>query len=289
MTYNCRNMEGGLFVKQIVAVHDLSGLGRCSLAVVMPVLAALGVRACPLPTAALSAHTAFPPVGELVFTDLTHQMEGILAHWKALGAEFDGFYSGFLGSPEQMDILARHLPALRRPGFLAMVDPVMGDNGHTYRTYTAEMCEKMAELAAQADIITPNLTEAAILLGEDYDPRPDAAKVSDWLHRLSLDGRRSVIVTGVSAAPGQTGAACLERATGETHIAQAPEAAGCFSGTGDLFAAVAFGKLLSGAAPADACDVAAEFVSRASQATLDRGGNPVEGADFEPLLGLLTR
>ncbi len=275
-------------MKQIVAVHDLSGLGRCSLSVVGPVLAALGVRACALPTAVLSAHTAFPPVGELVFTDLTYQMEPILAHWDALGVRFDGFYSGFLGSPEQMDILARHLPALRRPGFLAMVDPVMGDNGHTYRTYTAEMCKRMAELAEKADIITPNLTEAAILLGEEYDPRPGAAKVARWLERLSLDGRRSVIVTGVSASPGQTGAACLERETGEIHVAQAPEAAGCFSGTGDLFAAVAFGKLLSGATLAQSCDVAADFVSRASQATLDRGGNPVEGADFESLMGLLA-
>lgn len=276
-------------MKQIIAVHDLSGLGRCSLSVVMPTLAALGVRACPLPTAVLSAHTAFPPIGDLVFTDLTRQMEPILAHWQALDVEFDGFYSGFLGSPEQMDILARHLPALHRPGFLAMVDPVMGDNGHTYRTYTPEMCEKMARLAAQADIITPNLTEAALLLEEPYDPHPDALKVSRWLERLSLDGRRSVIVTGVSAAPGQTGAACLERKTGAIHLSQAPEAAGRFSGTGDLFAAVAFGKLLSGAALADACDLAADFVSRASQATLDRGGDPVEGADFEPLLGLLTR
>lgn len=275
-------------MKQIIAVHDLSGFGKCSLSVVMPTLAAMGVRACALPTAYLSAHTAFPPCPHSVFLDLTPQMEATLAHWKELHAQFDGFYSGFLGAPEQMEILERCLSAQRRDGFLAMVDPVMGDGGKPYRTYTPQLCRKMAELAAHADLITPNLTEAAILLDEDYDPSPTPEKAAAWLRRLSLDGRRSVILTGLSLSGDALGAGCFDRDKNQVDFAQAPLARGVFSGTGDLFASVAFGKLLAGESLPAATQAAVEFVSLAARATLERGGNPVEGADFEPLLHLLV-
>ncbi len=275
-------------MKQIIAVHDLSGFGKCSLGVVMPTLAAMGVRACALPTAYLSAHTAFPPCEHAVFLDLTAQMEATLAHWDELHARFDGFYSGFLGAPEQMELLERCLSARRKDGFLAMVDPVMGDGGKPYRTYTPQLCDKMAELSTYADVITPNLTEAAILLGEDYDPAPNRKKAADWLHRLSLEGRRSVILTGLSLTSGTLGAGCFDRTTGAVDFAQAPLAHGVFSGTGDLFASVAFGKLLAGEALPTATQAAVSFVSLAANATLDRGGDPVEGADFEPLLHLLA-
>ena len=275
-------------MKQIIAVHDLSGFGKCSLGVVIPTLAAMGIRACALPTAYLSAHTAFPPCKHSVFLDLTAQMEATLAHWSELHARLDGFYSGFLGAPEQMEILERCLSQQRRDGFLAMVDPVMGDGGKPYRTYTPQLCRKMAELAAHADVITPNLTEAAILLNEAYDPSPDREKAADWLRRLSLDGRRSVIITGLSLSPDTLGAGCYDRETDAVELAQAPLAHGIFSGTGDLFASVAFGKLLAGESLPVATQAAVRFVSLAANATLDRGGDPVEGADFEPLLPLLA-
>ncbi len=275
-------------MKHIIAVHDLSGYGRCSMSVVLPTLSAMGVRAYPLLTAYLSAHTAFPTTGGEVFLDLTDEMGRVLEHWKALGAAFDGFYSGFLGSPAQMDVLTACLRNFRRPGFLAMVDPVMGDNGKPYRTYTPELCQRMAQLAAQADVITPNLTEAAILLHEPYDPEPDVSKAEEWLKRLSLDGRRSVILTGLAPQADTLGAGCYDRKTGLVHFAQAPLAQGRFSGTGDLFASVALGRLLAGHDLPDATQTAVAFVARAAQATVDRGGDPLEGADFEPLLGLLT-
>lgn len=275
-------------MKHIIAVHDLSGFGRCSLTVVLPTLAAMGVRAYPLVTAYLSANTAFPATGHEVFLDLTDEMPRVLEHWKSLGAQFDGFYSGFLGSPAQMDILTACLRDFRRPGFLALVDPVMGDNGQPYRTYTPELCARMAELAAQADVITPNLTEAAILLGEPYDPAPGLEKTREWLKRLSLDSRRSVLLTGLSLEPGTLGAGCFDRETGLVHTAQAPLAHGRFSGTGDLFASVALGRLLAGHDLPDAAQTAVAFVAKAAQATVDRGGDPLEGADFEPLLGLLA-
>lgn len=284
-----RDRKGGLALKRIIAVHDLSGYGRCSLSVVLPTLAAMGVRACALPTAYLSGHTGFPATGQEVFLDLTPQMPGTLAHWKALDAQFDGFYSGFLGSAAQIDILRDCLHALRRPGFLALIDPVMGDHGHPYRTCTPELCGKMAQLAQLADVITPNLTEAALLLGKPYDPSPSFQTASEWLERLSLDGRRSVILTGLSFEAGYLGAGCLDPREGRPHFAQAPMAQGRFAGTGDLFASVALGKLLSGQSLALASAAAVNFVSRAAHATLSAGDDPVEGADFELLLGLLTR
>lgn len=276
-------------MKHIIAVHDLSGFGRCSLTVVLPTLAAMGVRAYPLLTAYLSAQTAFPAGDKAVFLDLTDAMGQVLEHWKYLNAQFDGFYSGFLGSPEQMDILTACLREYQRPGFLTLVDPVMGDNGRPYRTYTPQLCARMGELAAQADVITPNLTEAAILLGEDYDPDPSLDKATDWLRRLSLEGRRSVVLTGLSLTPSTLGAGCLDRETGEIHTFQAPLAHGRFSGTGDLFASVCLGRLLAGHSLAQATQTAVDFVARAAQAALDRGGDPLQGADFEPLLGLLTQ
>lgn len=276
-------------MKHIIAVHDISGFGRCSLTVVLPTLAVMGVRAYPLLTAYLSAQTAFPTGDKAVFLDLTGQMDQVLDHWKYLNAQFDGFYSGFLGSPEQMDILTRCLETYQRPGFLTLVDPVMGDQGKPYRTYTRQLCQRMCQLAAQADVITPNLTEAAILLNEPYDPAPGGEKAGEWLRRLSLDGRRSVILTGLSLAPDTLGAGCYDRETGLVHTAQAPMVEGTFAGTGDLFASVALGRLLAGHDLADAAQTAVDFVSKSAQATVDRGGNPMEGADFEPLLGLLAR
>ena len=276
-------------MKHVIAVHDLSGFGRCSLTVVLPTLAAMGVRAYPLLTAYLSAQTAFPTGSKAVFLDLTDEMGQVLEHWKFLNAQFDGFYSGFLGSPQQMDVLAACLREYQRPGFLTLVDPVMGDHGKPYRTYTHQLCQRMCELSAQADVITPNLTEAAILLGEPYDPDPSPDKAAEWLKRLSLEGRRSVILTGLSLRPDTLGATCLDRETGLVHTAQAPLAPGRFSGTGDLFASVVLGRLLAGFDLRDATETAVGFVSKATQATAARGGDPLEGADFEPLLGLLAK
>lgn len=272
----------------VAAVHDLSGMGRCSLGVVAPVLSAMGCWCSALPTAYLSANTIFPPSDHFIFRDLTDEMAGSLDHWEELKVSFRALYSGFVGSERQIGVVADFFRRFRKEGTFVLVDPVMGDWGKPYRTYTPAMCGKMKELASLADLITPNLTEAAILLNEAYDPSPDREKAADWLRRLSLDGRRSVIITGLSLSPDTLGAGCYDRETDAVELAQAPLAHGIFSGTGDLFASVAFGKLLAGESLPVATQAAVRFVSLAANATLDRGGDPVEGADFEPLLPLLA-
>lgn len=270
---------------RVAAVHDLSGLGRCSLTVVLPVLSAMGAQCCPLPTAVLSAHTAFPASDKASFRDLTAEMDQTLRHWEELHTNFDAIYSGFLGSAGQIGVLRELTAAFRRKETLVLVDPVMGDHGRLYRTYTPDMCALMGDLAAEADIITPNLTEAAILLGEDYQNVPTSqAGMEAWLNRLSMDGRRSVIVTGVSFTPGTVGAGCFDRHSGKLRFAMARQEKGQFSGTGDLFAAVVLGSLLRGETLSDAMARAVEFIQQCVCRTLAAGTPVLDGVQFEPLL-----
>lgn len=273
---------------KIAVVQDLSGFGRCSLTVALPVLSAMGSQCCPVLTAYLSAHTGFPPSERSVFLDMTDQMARVTDHWAELGTELDAIYSGFLGSAGQIEQLRRFIDRFRREGTLVLVDPVMGDHGRPYRTYTPALCGKMGELAERADLITPNLTEAAILLGEDYANRPTGESgVRAWLDRLSLEGKRSVVLTGVSLRPGQVGAACLDGKTGRSGFSMAPEEPGQFPGTGDLFSSVLLGDLLRGATLHEAVGRAVKFVQHCVRRTLDVGTPLLEGVQFEPLLGEL--
>ncbi len=274
---------------RIAAIQDISGFGRCSLTVVLPVLAAMGSQCCPLITASLSAHTAFPPSEHSVFLDLTGQMERTIAHWKELGVAFDAIYSGFLGSARQIELIGRFYEQFRREDTVVLVDPVMGDNGKPYRTCTPQLCARMGELAAQADCITPNWTEAALLLGEDYANLPAGeAGVRSWLERLSLRGKRSVVLTGVSLAEGQVGAGYFDRATGQTGFAMAHQEPAHFPGTGDLFASVLLGALMRGEPLPEGVARAVDFVQRCVAHTLALGAPPLEGVQFEPMLGALV-
>lgn len=269
---------------RVAAIHDLSGFGRCSLTIVMPVLSAMGIQCCPLPTAYLSTHTG--GFTGNTFLDLTGQMAPVTAHWRSLGLRFDAVYTGFMGSREQIGLAADFIRTFRRPGTIAVVDPVMGDHGRAYRTYTAEMCRAVGELVELADIITPNRTEAAILLGVDYEElRLDReADCRRWVAALSREGRRSVVLTGVSLSPESLGAVCFDRKTGETAFAEAPRVGGQFHGTGDLFTSVLTGALVSGADLTEAAQLAAGFVSRCVQRTKEENLPAREGVDFEPLL-----
>lgn len=269
-------------------IQDMSGYGRCSMMVAVPVLAAMGVQCCPMLTAYLSAHTACPQTEHSVFLDMTDEMERTNRHWSALGLSFDAIFSGFLGSAAQIDVLRRMVQQFRSSKTIVMVDPVMGDDGRPYRTYTASLCARMGELAAEADVITPNLTEAAILLGESYAAAPrEEAEIARWLERLSLHGKRSVVITGVRPKPGQLGAACLDRTSGQVFFAMDAEEPGSHPGTGDLFASVLLGGLIHGQSLMEAVGRAVCFVRRSIRHTLELNAPIIEGPQFEALLGEL--
>ena len=269
---------------RIAAIHDLSCFGRCSLTIALPVLSAMGCQCCPLPTALLSAHTGFP--GN-TFLDLAAEMGRIAEHWAAMDLQFDAIYSGFLGSADQVDTVARFFDTFKKSDTAVIVDPVMGDHGTAYRTCTPELCRGMRVLAENSDVITPNLTEAALLLDRPYEEirQSDAYEV---VRRLSLGGRRSVVLTGYSSESGQTGALCFDRDSGESKAVQTPREPQDFSGTGDLFASVLAGGVARGVPLFQAAQAAADFVRDCIARTLAEGLTEQDGVGFEPLLGQLT-
>ena len=269
---------------RIAAIHDLSCFGRCSLTIALPVLSAMGCQCCPLPTALLSAHTGFP--GN-TFLDLAAEMGRIAEHWAAMDLQFDAIYSCFLGSADQVDTVARFFDTFKKSDTAVIVDPVMGDHGTAYRTCTPELCRGMRVLAENSDVITPNLTEAALLLDRPYEEirQSDAYEV---VRRLSLGGRRSVVLTGYSSESGQTGALCFDRDSGESKAVQTPREPQDFSGTGDLFASVLAGGVARGVPLFQAAQAAADFVRDCIARTLAEGLTEQDGVDFEPLLGQLT-
>lgn len=272
---------------RVAAIHDMSGFGRCSLTIAMPILSAMGVQCCPLPTAFLSTHTG--GFEGFTFLDMTDEMPKVAAHWKALGLRFQAVYSGFLGSERQIGIVDAFIQDFRGPDTVVVVDPVMGDHGQVYQTYTPAMCDGMARLAEQADVITPNLTEAALLLNVPYKALPTGEQgCREIVERLSLDGQRSVVLTGASTAPELTGAMCFDAKTGHTEAIQTRRVSREFLGTGDVFASVLTGALVQGAALPDAARQAVEFIRACAERTLAEQLPLREGVDFEPLLGLLT-
>ena len=274
-------------------IHDLSGFGRCSLTEVIPILSVMGIQCCPLPTAFLSTHTG--GFTGFTFLDMTEELPKAAAHWKSLGLQFQAIYSGFLGSERQIGIVADFIQTFRGPDTLVVVDPVMGDDGKAYQTYTPAMCAGMAHLAGLADVITPNLTEAAFLLGRDYEDFLDGGRAlhsESALRRLaeelSLGGRRSVALTGAGLSPGQTGAMCFDARTGETAAVQAEFVAHPLHGTGDVFASVLTGALMRGDSLRDGAALAVEFIHECAVRTIAQGLPLREGVDFEPLLGRLV-
>lgn len=276
------------YIPRVAAVHDMCGYGTCSLTAAIAILSACGCNACPVPTALFSAHTLFPVY---TFHDTTAMLDGYLDAWQREGVELDAVYSGFLGNAAQVAVIER----LYRdhPRALRLVDPVMGDEGSIYPTYTPDMCRAMGRLAAGADVLMPNLTEAAILTGRDWPgPRLDDEQVDDWLEALLALGPRHVVLKGIDRGDGmirnyvadRTAAGALRR----TQIAhrKLPFMA---PGTGDVFASALCGGVMAGLGLAQSALVAGEFVRSAMEHTPDQPGHELRGVSFELSLGELTR
>lgn len=266
-------------VPRIACINDLSGFGRCSLTTAIAVLSACGVQACPLPTAILSKHTGFP---EFAFTDFTPHMAAYLDDWEALS--FDGIYTGFLGSAEQIALveafIRRHKasPAATR----VLIDTVMGDSGQIYPTYTPQMCSRMKALVSLADIITPNVTEACLLTDTPYHGEALRTQEAKTLALRLMDlGCGSVVITGIARGDILCNLV-LDR--GEVFFEVEHRTERFFSGTGDLFASIVAAKLSTGTALADAVSQAGSFIAHATQYTLDQDAPQMEGVRFEPLL-----
>lgn len=271
---------------QAAAVHDLSGFGRCSLTVALPVLSAMGVQTSCLPTAVLSTHTG--GFQGYTFRDLTEDMRPFYRHWQREGFRFDALYTGYLGSEEQIDIVGDFLSAFRTKDNLILVDPVMGDHGRLYSLYTPAMAAGMKRLCARADVVVPNMTEAALLTGMEYrEGNHEEGYLEALCGRLLALGAKQVVLTGVSPGPGRMGAACHDGRRLELYAP--PRVDAHYDGTGDLFASVLLGALLHGRTLKQAVCLAADFTRDCVARSLHNGTDPHFGVDFEPALWQLGR
>ncbi len=274
--------------KKIAAIHDISGFGRCSLTTAIAVLSACGHQCCPVPSAVLSAHTAYEGI---TYRDLTEDLPAYVHSFEKLGLRFDAIYSGYLSSGRQIEQVVRLTEHCAADGCLTLVDPVMGDNGKPYTVaQNQEFVDAMRALCRHADVITPNLTEVAMLLGEE--PRgfaEDRQSVVLAMRRLAELGPKEIIVTGLHEQ-GNIGAGYYHAHSGHSGFCFAGEVPAYFPGTGDLFASVLLGVLLrDGESLQSSTGRAVDFVHDCAQYTLAQGTPPIDGVQFECLLGRLAK
>ena len=272
-------------LKRVAAIHDLSGVGRCSLSVIFPTLSALGIQVCAVPTALLSTHTS--GFGDVVLEDMTEYIPKALAHYISSGIDFDCIYSGFLASEIQVTHCLEFMESFKNA--LRVVDPVMGDGGKRYRTYNDDLCRRMGELVAAADIITPNLTEASILLGTEYSTAPmQASELKKALVKLSSKGPETVVITGVEMADGEicnVGFDSEHNAFWRVPYEMIPRN---YPGTGDIFASILTGGILLGDSLPIAMSRATAFCEYAIKTTFGYGAPAREGVMLEKCLPMLA-
>ncbi len=269
--------------RKAAVVNDFSSFGRCSLAVTLPILSALRVQCCSVPTAIFTNHTGFP---QFSWTDYTDHMGDYIKDWQAIGLTFDAIATGFLGSTHQIDFVRRFVEAFRTPRTTVVVDPVMGDYGRLYPTYDESLAASMRELLDVADVLTPNLTEACVLAGRPYDPAISDAALADLAAELTSRHATRVVISGLSRGPDLINF-IYERGQSPQVIA-APKLGSDRSGTGDVFSSVIVGDLVRGVPFARAVRHAADFVSAAVARTLEMGLPATDGLAIEEVLDQLT-
>lgn len=274
-------------LKRIAAIHDLSGVGKCSLTVALPIVSASGVECSCMPTAVLSSHT-----GEFTgytVRDLTADMLPMAEHWAREEVRFDGIYTGYMTNPGQIEVLERVIDLLENENTLLIVDPVMADNGEYYKGLGDAMCRAFRGLCARADVITPNVTEAALLTGLPLPESPPygSAYIEKLLIGLERLGAGVVAITGVHPddSADKVGMVALDCREGEVYTAFGPEREGLFYGAGDIFASSFAALLVRGACVKDALETAAWLVSDSIARTLGRNIPRRFGVDFEGALG----
>ncbi|HDR15695.1 MAG TPA: pyridoxamine kinase [Desulfobacteraceae bacterium] len=274
-------------VPRVAAIHDLSGFGRASLTVIIPILSTMGIQVCPLPTAVLSSHTGGFENYRLV--DLTGNMEDFMNHWRSMGLRFDAIYSGFLGSSHQIDIVGGFIDSFAEADQLVLVDPVMGDNGKAYGPVNVEQIDGMRRLVKKAHAITPNFTEACFLLDRDYSARIEPRELRDWLVRLSDRGPEIVVITSVPLNPerGASTVMAYNRTDGRFWKVDCTYIPAYYPGTGDAFASVILGSLLQGDSLPIALDRAVQFTTLAVKASFGYDLPRREGVLLERVLGHL--
>lgn len=265
--------------KKIAVVNDFCGFGRCSLSVSLPILSALKVQCCPLPTALFSNHTGFD---SFYRTDFTEHMDAYIREWENLRLHFNGLLIGFLGEPSQIDIVARFIRRFKEPGTVTVIDPVMGDYGKLYPSYPPQLARQLGTLLPLADIITPNLTEACLLTGTPYCADADTPFLESLCRKLNRLGPKKIVISGVERngdlenyifEEGQPSRVLREHRVGP-----------CRSGTGDVFASIVAADAVNGVPFADSVQHASSFIAKVLRQTVAWQVPRTDGICFEEFL-----
>lgn len=278
-------MESHNNQKKIAVINDISGFGRCSIAVALPIISYLRVQCCPVPTSIFSNHTGF---SHYFFDDYTDKMEAYISHWERLGLEFRGICSGFLGSKEQIAIVERFFQTFKKKDTIVVVDPIMGDYGKTYGTYTAELCREMKRLVTYADILTPNLTEACILTGRDYEKMGTKnAELAELAEELGNMGPQKVVITGVPQKSFLTNV--IYEKGKKIKFKKRRKIGINRSGTGDVFSAILSADAVNGVDFAKSVEKAADFILQCIRRSIELDIPVTDGVCFEEVLDKLRR
>lgn len=272
-------------MKRIVTMQDISCVGKCSLTVALPILSVMGVETAVIPTALLSAHSVFP---DFTFRDLTEEILPIARHWNGQSLTFDAIYTGYLGSEQQIDIIAQAIDVVSGTETLVFVDPAMADQGRLYAGFHLDFARKMAELCRRADIIDPNVTEACFLTDTPYKETYDEAYLDALLEKLGDLCAGTVVLTGVRRKSGETGVISMTPG-GERFSYFHETIPGQFHGTGDIFSSVAVGGILRGLSLPNALCLAADFTHDCIRRTEADPEKRWYGVSFESALPLLIK
>ncbi len=271
--------------KKIAVINDLSGFGRCSLAVSMPIISYMGIQSCPVPTSIFSNHTGFK---EYFFDDYTDRIDEYIANWHKLNLKFEGILSGFLGSKKQIETVIRFIKEFRSGRTKVIIDPVMGDHGKIYATYTEEMCAEMNRLIAYADIITPNLTECCKLTKTRYkDTGWKKKELYTMAEKLFDMGPDKIVITGIPQ--GKFIANYLLEKGKEPKILRTYKAGMERSGTGDVFASILASDAVNGVEFDRSVKKASNFVKKSIVRSMELDIPRTDGVCFEEILYTLKR
>lgn len=268
--------------KKIAVINDFSGFGRCSISVALPVISMLKIQCCPLPTSIFSNHTGFP---SYFFDDYTAKMPAYIAQWKGLGLQFEGICTGFLGSKEQIRIVTDFFKDFKTEGNLVIVDPVMGDYGKTYSTYTPDMCLEMKKLVSYADILTPNVTEACILTDTPYQEKFRLKDYESMALSLSKQGPKKIVITGIVQGDFIANY-CFEEGQ-PPKIIRSHKVGTQRSGTGDIFAAIIAADAVNGVPFRDSVKKATRFIKKCILKSIELDIPLTDGVCFEEVLWTL--
>lgn len=273
---------------RILAVHDISCVGKCSLTVALPIISSVGIETAILPTAVLSNHTGGGFDG-FTYRDLTDDIIPIVEHWKKENIMFDAVYLGYLGSKRQISIMEDIISDYKKNGTLIFIDPVMGDHGKLYKNFNADYPQKMLELCKFADIITPNITEAALMAGEEFKHGPYTKDYTDnLLCKLSAKGMKKIILTGVYFDDCELGVGIYDANTQNIEYVMSQRLPGFYDGTGDVFASSFIACVMRGKTLKESVRIAEEFVIDSIKATKVRENEKCYGVNFESAISKFT-